>query len=97
MSAPVFLGDEVSAAAYRLAGARTRVPSPEEMSAALQWACSESELVLITADYARYLPSDELAQAQIQGETLVLLVPDVCGRAPLPDLAQQLRSRLGVE
>jgi hypothetical protein len=53
--------------------------------------------VLITAEYARHLPAEELARAQTQGKPLVLLVPDVCGHVPVPGLARELRSRLGVE
>ena len=97
MTAPIFIGDEISATAYRLAGAITRVPSADEMGAALEWACSESELVLISAEYAQYLPAEALARARARLSPLVVLVPDICGRVPLPDLAGQLRSQLGVE
>lgn len=97
MPAPVFIGDEISAAAYRLAGATTRVPLVGEMSTALDWACSNSDLVLITAEYAQHLSEEHLARARARVRPLVLLVPDVCGRVPLPDLARQLRSQLGVE
>jgi len=96
-SVPIFLGDEASAAAYRLAGARTLVPSSEETRAAFDWACSQSDLVLLSAEYASYLDPGELARAQMRERPLVLVVPDVCGHADVPDLARQLRSRLGVE
>jgi vacuolar-type H+-ATPase subunit F/Vma7 len=95
--APIFIGDEISATAYRLAGATTRVPSVNEMSTVLEWACSRSDLVLITAEYAQHLPEEELARARALMSPLVVLVPDVCDRVPLPDLAKQLRSQLGVE
>jgi vacuolar-type H+-ATPase subunit F/Vma7 len=95
--APIFIGDEISAAAYRLAGARTRVPPVGETNAALHWACSNSDLVLITAEYARHLAEEDLMRARARVSPLILLVPDICGRVPLPDLATQLRSQLGVE
>lgn len=96
MSAPVFIGDDVSAAAYRLAGARTRVPAVEETSEVFDEACAESDLVLLSAEFAQYLPAEKLAHARTRKRPLLLLVPDVQGRVPVPDLAKQLRTRLGV-
>lgn len=92
----MFIGDEVSAAAYRLAGARTRVPSFEETKAVFDQACAESDLVLLSAELAQYLPAEELARARMRERPLVLLVPDVRGRVAVPDLANELRARLGV-
>ena len=97
MSAPVFIGDEISAAAYRLAGARTRIPEADQLVSALHEACADSELVLITAEYAQRLPQDVLNQAQSGLRPLVLVVPDVRERVLLPDLETELRSQLGVE
>ena len=97
MSAPVFIGDEISAAAYRLAGARTRIPKPDQLVSALHEACAESELVLITAEYAQRLPQDVLNQVQSGLRPLVLVVPDVRERVLPPDLEKELRSQLGVE
>ena len=97
MSVPVFIGDAISAAAYRLAGARTRVPEADQLVSALHEACAESELVLITAEYAQRLPQDVLNQAQSGLRPLVLVVPDVRERVLPPDLEKELRSQLGVE
>lgn len=97
MPAPIFIGDEISASAYRLAGADVRVPKFDQLTAAVKRACAESDLVLVTAEYAERLPFDELAQMQARLQPLVLVVPDVRTRVPVPDLAKQLRSQLGVE
>ncbi len=97
MSAPIFIGDEVSAAAYRLAGARVRVPVQEDVMSVMRSARSEADLVLITAEFASHLPPQELARARAAVRPLVLVVPDVRENVPLPDLAKQLRSQLGVE
>ncbi|MDH3673417.1 MAG: V-type ATP synthase subunit F [Gammaproteobacteria bacterium] len=96
MPAPIFIGDEVSAAAYRLAGARACVPAPAEIDSILQWACEETDLVLITAEYAALLPPQQLTQAQAALDPLLLVVPDVRGHVAIPDLAAQLRGQLGV-
>lgn len=97
MSAPIFIGDEISASAYRLAGIEARIPAPNELTVTLEQACRESDLVLITAQYARQLRADELAKMQAQMQPLLLVVPDVREQVPVPDLAEALRRQLGVE
>lgn len=97
MSIPVFIGDEISACAYRLAGIEVRTPAPAELMATLQQASTESDLVLITAEYTRQLRPDQLATLQAQLRPLLLVVPDVRGQVPVPDFAKALRSQLGVE
>lgn len=97
MSAPIFIGDEISAAAYRLAGALVRTPAPDEVISVFRWAQTEAPLVLITVEFARWLPSPELNQAIAALAPPVLVVPDVLNHHPLPDLAIELRSHLGVE
>lgn len=97
MPAPIFIGDEVSASAYRLGGARVRVTSGERVAADFAWACAEAELILITSEYAAQLPSDELLRAQSQLRPLLVVVPDIRGRVPLPDLCQWIRTQLGLE
>lgn len=97
MSAPIFIGDEISASAYRLAGIETRTPAPSELRVALQQAFKESDLVLITAQYAQQLRPDKLAKMQGRMQPLLLVVPDVRGQVPVPDFAEALRRQLGVE
>lgn len=97
MSSPVFIGDEVSAAAYRLAGVRVRTPPQAEMISTLHWARAEAPLVLISAEFAAMLPERELAQALAGLSPPVLVVGDVRGHSPTPDLAARMRRQLGVE
>ena len=97
MSVPIFIGDEVSACAYRLAGIEVRTPAPDELTATLEKACTESDLVLITAQYAQQLHTDKLAEMQAQMRPLLLVVPDVREQVPVPDFAKALRTQLGVE
>jgi len=97
VSAPIYLGDEVSAAGYRLAGARVRTPGTGEEAAALQWACAQAPLVLVSAAVAACM-DDELLRARLSAlAPLVLIVPDAQGAVPLPDLAARLRGQLGLE
>jgi len=97
MAAPVYLGDEVTAAGFRLAGLRAHVPAPGEESAALASACADARLVLLSAAVAARIAEPELRAARAALSPLVLVVPDLAGLTPVPDLALRLRKQLGLE
>lgn len=97
MTEVVFIGDEVSAAGYRLAGARTFVPAHGEEGAVLASVRTNAELVLIAAQSASQVPPAELAVALAAMTPLVLVVPDVRGIAQPPDLGKLVRKQLGME
>jgi vacuolar-type H+-ATPase subunit F/Vma7 len=97
MGAPIYLGDEVSAAGYRLAGALVRTPRAGEEAAALAWARSHSPLVLVSTAVAAGIAEVVLREAASAPAPLVLIVPDLQGEVPLPDLATRLRAQLGLE
>jgi vacuolar-type H+-ATPase subunit F/Vma7 len=96
MSAPVFIGDEVTAAGYRLAGAKTIVPAAADTAKSFAAALGEAPLVLITAARAAELPRGEIARAMRRAEPPVLVVPGAAGEA-LPDLAADIGRALGIE
>ncbi len=97
MARVVFLGDEVSAAGFRLAGATVRTPPPGEEASFLDLARREAPLVLVTAEIAARIPASTLGRALVATAPLVLVVPDVRGRVALPDLGQRVRAQLGIE
>ena len=97
MSAPVYIGDEVSAAGYRLAGARVAVPEPGEESAALAAARVEAPLVLVSAAVAARIAEREMRVALAALSPLTLIVPDLTGESQVPDVAVRLRHQLGLE
>jgi len=97
MGAPVYLGDEASAAGYRLAGARVAVPEPGTEAAALATARAEAPLVLVSAAIAARLPEPDLRSALAALTPLTLIVPDLTGAVPVPDVAARLRRQLGLE
>jgi vacuolar-type H+-ATPase subunit F/Vma7 len=97
VNAPIYLGDEVSAAGYRLAGAQVRTPGRGEASAALAKARAEAPLVLVSATVAADIGAGALRPALAATEPLVLVVPDVNGTTRLPDVAARMREQLGLE
>ena len=97
MPAAVYLGDAVSAAGYRLAGALVRTPPAGEEAAALAWARAHAPLVLLSSSVASHIGEAVLRAALSALAPLVLIVPDLHGEVPLPDLAARLRSQLGLD
>jgi vacuolar-type H+-ATPase subunit F/Vma7 len=93
-----YIGDEATAAGYRLAGAEVRVPTAEDAPEVFRRARgSDTDLILLSAEFAATLPPEELAAA-VQGERpLVAIVPDVHGRHAPPDVARDVRLALGIE
>ncbi len=97
MAALVYLGDEVSGAGWRLAGAAVSDPSADEATAALEAARAQAPLVLLSAALTPAIDAGVLHDALAAPSPLVLVVPDLHGRVPLPDLAARLRAQLGLE
>ncbi len=97
MAIACYVGDEISAAGFRLAGAKTLVPSDGEETDALATACAQAKLVLVSAAIASRIDEAALVRALAALSPLTLLVPDPAGKAPLPDIAARLRRQLGLE
>ena len=96
VSLPVYIGDEVSAAGFRLAGLQVRVPAADESLRTIRRAAEDASLILISAAVAQRLPPEELDGLLAGVSPAVVIVPDVLGHAPMPDLATRLRRQLGV-
>ena len=97
MAAPIYLGDEVSGTGWRLTGALVQCPAAGEETAALAAACEAAPLVLLSASVARGVAAAALQRAMLALSPLVLVLPDLHGDTPLPDLAARLRAQLGME
>ncbi len=92
-----FVGDELTATGYRLAGARVYTPSPDEVLEALRDARARAAVVLIAAPLAALLPARLLDEALASAAPLALVVDDLRGGMPPPDLEAAMRRALGVE
>lgn len=98
MAHVVYIGDEVTASGYRLAGVETVVPSATEAREAVRTHLrADADLLLLSGALARELPREELERALLQEHPLVTVVPDVQGREAPPDLEAQVRLALGIE
>ena len=88
-----YVGNEANAAGYRLAGARPYVPAPGTVAAALEQACAESDVVILSAACAQRLPAARVESLVSRVSPLLFVVPD----APLEDIGARLRRELGLE
>ena len=97
MGATVFIGDELTATGWRLAGADVSTPAPTEIAAAFARACVDAGLVIVTAEFAQMIPPADLDAAVLAETPIVAVVPDILGRTAPPDPARRLRRTLGIE
>ncbi|MEO5378029.1 MAG: V-type ATP synthase subunit F [Magnetococcus sp. DMHC-6] len=94
--AAVFIGDEVSAAGWRLAGVESWSPDPGQEESRLAQALATAQLVLLTSQMAGRLSPGVLESALRTTTPLVLLVPDVRGQSDPPNLTALIRGKLGL-
>lgn len=92
-----YIGDEVGAAGWRLAGAAVQIPGAGGEARALHDALAQASLVLISAAVAARIDGTLLRDATAALSPLVLVVPDPQGQVALPDFAARLRTQLGLE
>lgn len=97
MAAPVFIGDEVTASAYRLAGARVQTPEMRDVWSVFRRATGETDLVIVAANFAAALPEELLRTAIRKAEPLVLVVPDGSNRHVPEDLDTRVDRELEIE
>lgn len=96
MGPPFYVGDEVSAAGWRLAGVRVAVPEAGAEAAVLAEARAQAPLVLVAASVAARIGDEALRAALGTVSPLTLIVPDLLGTAAVPDVAAKLRRQLGL-
>jgi vacuolar-type H+-ATPase subunit F/Vma7 len=97
MSTPIYIGDEVSSAGFRLAGLRVRVAAKGEWKKELEWSMEQTQLVLISSAVASEIPMQELDHYLSRLSPAIVVVPDVHGAMPMMDLSTRLRKQLGMQ
>ena len=97
MAVPAFIGDEVTATAWRLIGVRTTAVDKGNVATAFEAAVGDTGLLLITAACAAELDGQRLDAAVRDARPLVLVVPDAANRLVPPDLDREVDRVLGIE
>ncbi|MBF0613598.1 MAG: Vacuolar H+transporting two-sector ATPase F subunit [Magnetococcales bacterium] len=99
MSAFVFIGDEVSAAGWRLTGMKVITPEPGQEATTVTAILAEATtgLVLLSAGCASRLPVGLLDRFLASLTPATWVVPEVRGLTPPPDLTLKVRARLGMQ
>ena len=93
----VFIGDEVAAAGWRLAGVDARATVPGAESDALAAALGDAQLVVLAADAAARIPEAQLRAALCRVTPVTVVVPDLREAIPYPDVAARMKRQLGIE
>ena len=96
MQPPVFIGDELSATGYRLAGLLVRTPNKDEIRETLQWAIENTSLILLGSNCIEMLPAAELDSLLSTEKPPVVIVQDILGNAAMLDLSNKLKEQLGM-
>lgn len=98
MARIVYIGDEVTAAGFRLAGLDARLAGPGEAAEALRQAVADdAECILLSGRLAEFVPTAYLDEALLAPEPLLALVPDIRGEGAPADIARQVRNALGID
>ena len=97
MNVPVFIGDEITASAWRLIGVRAIAVDEADAAKALDAVPGDTELLLITAACAAEIDGDRLDAALQRADPLILVVPDAANRLAPPDLDREVDRVLGIE
>lgn len=93
----IFLGDELSAAGFRLAGVDARVPAPGDEASCLEQALKDAHVVLVGTGCARAIAPAALEAALALLAPLVILVPEWDGTQLAAEPARKVRQVLGLE
>ena len=97
MGQVIIIGDEVTAAGFRLAGVVCHSPEREELPGLLTEVGADCELVMITAEYAARLGAGAVGEMALWTRPLVAVVPDICNHEAPPNLENIVRRELGIE
>jgi vacuolar-type H+-ATPase subunit F/Vma7 len=96
MAVAVFIGDEVTAAGYRLCGVDVYVADVSNLEQHVKQACDHASLVLIGSNLVKGLGSRRLDELLASIKPPVLVVPDVRELEDVPDIASRIHKQLGM-
>lgn len=98
MAQVIFIGDEVTAAGYRLAGVACYDPDAGSLPGLLaEMRKNGCDLMMITAQYAGRLSPEKVTDMTLWSHPLVVILPDIRNHQMPPDLEVAVRRELGIE
>ena len=96
MSVAEFIGDEVTAAGYRLCGIDVTIANSDNALSLIKKSCERASLVLVGSSILQDIHSAELDQLLANIQPPVLGVPDIRGLQAVPDIASRINKQLGL-
>ena len=96
MSVTVFIGDELSAAGYRLCGVDTQIADSGNVVSLVEQACEYASLLLLSSSVAQTLEQAQLDALMEKLSPPVLIVPAIAGQSLMPDIAGRIHKQLGM-
>lgn len=97
MAAALFIGDEITASAYRLAGIPAVTAADGDLAKQFEQALELCDLLLTTTACAETLGEERILAGVRRARPLLLVVPDVATRRPPPDIDAAVDRVLGIE
>lgn len=98
MSRALYIGDEVHAAAWRLAGIDVCIAAADsDIEQLFAAACLDADLLLLSPASAARVPAARLDQARRALTPLLLVLPGSAAPGGESELGQRVRSLLGME
>ncbi len=97
MNALRYLGDEASAAGFRLAGCEAFAASPGRERAAFEEACAGAALVMVSPGVAATIDPACFGAAVARAQPPIVVLPDLVGASAWPDPSASLARELGLE
>ena len=96
MSVAEFIGDEVSAAGYRLCGIDVHITDGANIMPLIKQARERASLVLVGSSVVHTIHSAELDELLASTQPPVLVVPDLRGLQEAPDIVSRIYKQLGM-
>ncbi len=93
----LFIGDEVTAAGFHMAGVDTLVPGAGEGARAVAEALPERRVILLTTELGQELPNAMVEKLLHSVDPVVVFLPDLRGHDGPLDLEGRVRRALGIE
>jgi vacuolar-type H+-ATPase subunit F/Vma7 len=96
MAKLVFIGDEISAAGWALAGMEVITPLVGSEERTVKEALRDAEMLIITYEVAQNITPALLEKILTSTSVLTHMVGDMQNQLPQPDYEAQLRAKVGL-